>query len=580
MQATHGLAFLIRSRTRLIGCAMAIALALSALALASSARAAEPPQKKYLALGDSLAFDYSQELFTENFRTEDPKRFEEAAPAGSGKPNGYVTDYLLKLKAAQTPESQWQKVINNGCPGETTDGMIGTGSLRKQMEAAGLPVNPAPGEEWIAGEWSGGTTEASKAPPINKLACLYHYAQTQKFHLHHEYGDNHSQLENGIEVIKHENSGGNLTNHPVATVSWNIGANDQLQAVKKCEGEISQEFKGEGKNKPGSEKEKGYNAEKEEFEAGPGDSKYMHQPFTSKTGEEETHTPEHSLNHCLEKHVAEVFKHILNNVFSIGFVIRNGSVFCVNSSAPCDTGHKGVNYTNKLVFLGGYDPFGSVFEENHELLKNSNTLVFLLNVQEKKIITENLGGCFANPQPTFNPRTVGMPSLEWGEGPSVIWPYGGNAKGEPGDISPAGTLQHFTNMANFSYERNTITKSDGSAEVTEGSNIIKHVQGLNNGFHSASELKAALGLKTGELPDEVLGTKIPAPFAGPTTPTGTKVVRVISATEIEISAPVEGTEGKTVKESLSFKRADGPLDIHPTPLGYEELANTLVSQCP
>src|SRR5260370_37353620 len=55
MQATHGFAALSRSRTRLIGCLMAITLALAALvlALASPARAAEPPLKTYLALGDS-----------------------------------------------------------------------------------------------------------------------------------------------------------------------------------------------------------------------------------------------------------------------------------------------------------------------------------------------------------------------------------------------------------------------------------------------------------------------------------------------------------------------------------------------
>src|SRR5207244_4146181 len=97
---------------------MAIALALSALALAGNARAAEPPQKNYLALGDSFAFGYSQELFTENFRSEDPKRFEEAAPAGSKIPNGYVLGYFTRLKAAQTPASQWAHQFNNGCPGE------------------------------------------------------------------------------------------------------------------------------------------------------------------------------------------------------------------------------------------------------------------------------------------------------------------------------------------------------------------------------------------------------------------------------------------------------------------------------
>src|SRR5207253_206687 len=132
-------------------------------------------------------------------------------------------------------------------------------------------VNPAAKERWIQGEWtsgtgfqtSGGTTPASVPTTLTKSACGYHYAN--KFRLHHEYGDSHSQLENSTEVLKHENSGGNLTKHPVTTLSLNIGGNDQLKSVKKCEGEVGQEFKGEGKNKPGSENEKGYNAEKEEY---------------------------------------------------------------------------------------------------------------------------------------------------------------------------------------------------------------------------------------------------------------------------------------------------------------------------
>src|SRR5438445_9269301 len=68
MQAMHGLA-LPRLRSRVIGsCITGIALALAALALAfaSTARAAEPPQKTYLASGASVAFGYSQGLFNEN----------------------------------------------------------------------------------------------------------------------------------------------------------------------------------------------------------------------------------------------------------------------------------------------------------------------------------------------------------------------------------------------------------------------------------------------------------------------------------------------------------------------------------
>ena len=240
-------------------------------------------------------------------------------------------------------------------------------------------------------------------------------------------------------------------------LTLNIDANDQLAAVHKCEGEVGEEFKGEGKNEPGSENEKGYNAEKGEYEPGPGESKYNKTPFTTKEKEEtETHTPTHALSHCLEAHLGEVFGHIAQMVAGIDITIRSGSGFCVNvNKLPCDAGHKGVNYTGKMTFLGGYDPFGSVFEENKELLEKSNTLVGLLN-SNLASVNGKFGVCTANPQPAFNPKVIGKPEEEWGEGEfgSLISTlHGGKPDGMGGiepDPSPVGTLQHYTNMANFS----------------------------------------------------------------------------------------------------------------------------------
>ena len=75
MQATNGLAHAFRLRTRVIGYAAVIALALSALvlALAPTARAASAPHTTYLGLGDSVAFGYSQELFNERIRQLSPE---------------------------------------------------------------------------------------------------------------------------------------------------------------------------------------------------------------------------------------------------------------------------------------------------------------------------------------------------------------------------------------------------------------------------------------------------------------------------------------------------------------------------
>ena len=70
MSATHGLARAAlaqpASRTRLVA-----VFALSAV-LASTASAVNPIKETYLALGDSLAFGYSQQLFNENLVNGEP----------------------------------------------------------------------------------------------------------------------------------------------------------------------------------------------------------------------------------------------------------------------------------------------------------------------------------------------------------------------------------------------------------------------------------------------------------------------------------------------------------------------------
>lgn len=64
----------------------------------------------YLALGDSLAFGYSQKRFEENLPAENPKAFE----------TGYVNDFADVLRLVE-PNLQ---TINDGCPGETTESLI------------------------------------------------------------------------------------------------------------------------------------------------------------------------------------------------------------------------------------------------------------------------------------------------------------------------------------------------------------------------------------------------------------------------------------------------------------------------
>jgi hypothetical protein len=198
MQATNGSAVPFRSRNRLIGCVMAIMLVLSALAFASTARA-EGPSQTYLGLGDSLAFGFSKQLFNENFPTESPTAFE----------HGYTNDYLgNKVK-------EGVQLTNKGCPGETTDSMIGNGPL---AGALGIP---------------------------GESPCEYHKAG---FPLHSEYGGTKSQLESALETIAVDAASGT----PVVKVSLDIGANDIFRSERACKAEVKAEFEKEGKSKYGS----------------------------------------------------------------------------------------------------------------------------------------------------------------------------------------------------------------------------------------------------------------------------------------------------------------------------------------
>ncbi len=322
MSAKHGSAVSFR---RLFGCVFALVLVVSAV-FASGAMAAAPVTHTDLALGDSLAFGYSQQLFNENEKLgEPPTAFE----------HGYTNDYfnISKSKAAG------DQLTNLGCPGETTGSLIGNGPLAAALEANAGAKGEAP--------------------------CAYHYVDGLP--LHHEYGGTKSQLESAVEQIALDAAIGK----PVTTLTLNIGANDQLHAIAKCEAEVKHEYETEGKSKYGS-------------------------------------TPEGAVKSCIEAHVEELFKHILTNIGAILYTIRNGSSF------------GGVNYTGKIVIQGGYDPYGNVYGTG-ELLAGSNALASILNYREAKLVSDSgeeaaeegheaFKACYANPQPTFNPGNKREPS--------------------------------------------------------------------------------------------------------------------------------------------------------------------------
>jgi lysophospholipase L1-like esterase len=77
------------------------------------------PQFSYLALGDSLAFGYSEAKFDELYPEENPADYN----------TGYVDDFAKVLKLGD-PGLQ---VVNDGCPGETTESFI-NGPCAYQLE--------------------------------------------------------------------------------------------------------------------------------------------------------------------------------------------------------------------------------------------------------------------------------------------------------------------------------------------------------------------------------------------------------------------------------------------------------------
>jgi lysophospholipase L1-like esterase len=190
MSATNGLAFSLRSRSRLIGCCMALVLLASAL-LASSASAKKPPltPTAYVALGDSLAFGYTEQKFYENYPTESPTAFE----------GGYANLLDAKLAKAEKTAGNALSLDNLGCPGEVSDGLIGE--------------NAALG--------GGGTANGTN----DSAPCAWH--NVDGFQTHFPYGSS-SQLEATIGLLTTPGA------PAVKDLTINIGSNDELAVVHAC----------------------------------------------------------------------------------------------------------------------------------------------------------------------------------------------------------------------------------------------------------------------------------------------------------------------------------------------------------
>lgn len=320
MSATNGSAVSFR---RLIGCCLALVIVASAM-LASNASAAKPALNPtaYVALGDSLSFGYKEETFDLNFPAEPPSAFEP----------GFVGEVGKKLAGPEKKAGNALATVNLGCPGETSGGLIGNGPLGTALE-----------EQRAA---------KSEAPLKVSAPCAYH--NVNGFGLKTEQGSA-SELEYAVGLLQ--------ANVDVKAISIQIGSNDELETVGKCE-------------KPAYDAEQGFSGGLFEcitVEAGPGGHEYP----------------------------GGLFNHILTNVGTAIGVLRN------------------YGYAGPISFLGYYNP-------QAEILPGSDSLQKKLNEAAECAATSKASTCsveykgeaisvpgeekfgpgviYANPFPVFNPQ--------------------------------------------------------------------------------------------------------------------------------------------------------------------------------
>ncbi len=345
MSAKHGSAISFRRRVQLLVCALVAVLGVSSLA-AVSANALPPVKETYLALGDSLAFGYSSHTLNENVLTGDqPTDFE----------TGYPNQYLVQEKYHQ----KGLQLVNDGCPGETSDSLIGNGPLAKGLEEAHVYK-------------------------IVEAPCKYH--NVEKLPLHNEYGldaenEPASQLEDALKVIGTEAYLGK----PVTTISLDIGANDALHALERCETNIPKEFKEKGETKylEGGKEGKGTEDQNNGYvleQEGRGDAYYAgvaaHEAEVAygkgeyaKAGEKQAEAEalgkaaEKKFGEagalagsvCVEEEAEVVFPHIGANIAVTLYVLHHGASF------------GSINYTGRVIFVGQYDSYGRVYKTKGEV---------------------------------------------------------------------------------------------------------------------------------------------------------------------------------------------------------------------
>jgi lysophospholipase L1-like esterase len=313
----------------------------------AKAGATPPPTTTYLALGDSISFGYTEEKFNVNYPNEAPAFFEEG-PA----------NFFAKHLRQSTEVGKGLTLVNDSCPGETSNSLIGENEAIGGKESTEPPGSNGPGDYH---------------------PCPYH--QIEGFPLHNSL-DDLSQLEEALSILNEGKPA-----HEIKAITLNIGANDELAAVGKCEKEVTEEFETEGKSKYGS-------------------------------------TPEEAVRTCVALSASAVFERILQNM---------GDILGVIDSTNPGGGH----YTGPIVLQGFYNPYTFVLPGSNGLQEALNELI------EEEVLPHFPNVTFANPFPVFNPvseteNQQRKAICKYTEmcNPNVQKP-GGKPAGEDGDIHPS-----------------------------------------------------------------------------------------------------------------------------------------------
>ncbi len=231
MSAMNGSGVSTRARGRLIGCCMALALVLSALVFAPvSANALEPKTTTYVALGDSISFGYTQERFNNHYPTESPSYFEE------GFTNGFAKDLSKSSELGKGV-----RLVNDACPGETSNGLIGENPLvLGEASTEGYAEIEQKPEE-VYNLWYGGYQGLGDWHP-----CKYTYQSHLPLH-------NGGYISGGKEVSQLEEALASITSKTseVKAITINIGSNDELAGITQCKDEVFYEYATKGKSEYG-----------------------------------------------------------------------------------------------------------------------------------------------------------------------------------------------------------------------------------------------------------------------------------------------------------------------------------------